>query len=168
MGLRAFVASRLIALDKCAGVRPIGIGEVARRIIGKAILAIIADDIQEAAGFQQVCAGPQAGCEAAVHAMREIFDDPTTQGILLVDAANAFNNLNHQVALHNIQLRCPSLATVLINTYRMKADLFNGEIIPSEEGTTQGDPPCHVDVHHCDPATNPMVKMQSETGLVRG
>ena len=33
------------------------------------------------------------------------------------------------------------IATVLINTYRMKADLFiNGETIPSEEGTTQGEP----------------------------
>ena len=30
---------------------------------------------------------------------------------------------------------------VLINTYHMKADLFiNGETIPSEEGTTRGDP----------------------------
>ena len=142
MGLRAFVASRLIALDKCPGVRPIGIGEVARRIIGKAILAIIADDIQEAAGFQQVCAGQQAGCEAAVHAMHEIFDDPTTQGILLETQPTRLTiNLNRQVALHNIQLRCPSLAMVLINTYRMKADLFiNGETIPSEEGTTQGNP----------------------------
>ena len=45
------------------------------------------------------------------------------------------------MALHNIQLRCPSLATVLINTYCIKADLFiNGETIPSEEGTMQGDP----------------------------
>ena len=35
--LTAFVAYCLIALDKCPGVRPIGIGEVARRIIGKAI-----------------------------------------------------------------------------------------------------------------------------------
>ena len=141
MGHRAFVASRLIALDKCPGVRPIGIGEVARRIIGKAVLTIIADDMQEAAGFQQVCVGQQAGCEAVVHTMREIFDNPTTQGILLVDAANAFNNLNRQVALHNIQLRCPYLATVLINTYCMTADLFiNGETIPSEEGTTQWDP----------------------------
>ena len=68
MGLRAFVTSRLIALDKCPGVRPIGIGEVAWRIVGKAILAIIADEVQEAVGLQQVCVGQQARCEAAVHA----------------------------------------------------------------------------------------------------
>ena len=78
MGLRVFVASRLIAVDKCPGVRPIGIGEVARQIIGKAILATIADNILEAAGFQNICAGQQVGCEAVVHAMCEIFDDPTT------------------------------------------------------------------------------------------
>lgn len=49
-GLSAFVASRLIALDKCSVVRPIGIGETARRITGKAIAANISDDIQAAAG----------------------------------------------------------------------------------------------------------------------
>ena len=36
-GLEAFVACRLIALDKCPGVRPIGIGETLRHIIGRAI-----------------------------------------------------------------------------------------------------------------------------------
>ena len=50
--------------------------------------------------------------------MREIFDNSTTQGILIVDAADAFNNLNHQVALHNIQVRYPSLATVLAGCER--------------------------------------------------
>ena len=49
-GLTAFVACRLIALNKCPGVRPIGIGEVVRRILGKVILATIGDEIQEAAG----------------------------------------------------------------------------------------------------------------------
>ena len=57
MGLRAFVVCRLIALDKCPGVRPIGIGEIAQKIVGKAILATIADEIQEAAGLQQGCVG---------------------------------------------------------------------------------------------------------------
>lgn len=54
------------------------------------------------AGSQQLCAGQKAGCEAAVHAMRNVFEDPATEGVLLVDASNAFNNLNRKVALHNI------------------------------------------------------------------
>ncbi len=140
-GLTAFVACRLIALNKCPGVRPIGIGEVVRRILGKVILATIGDDIQEAAGPLQVCAGQQAGCEAAVHAMREISDDSNTDAVLLVDASNAFNTLNWKVALLNIQKKCPPLAKVLINTYRHNPQLFvGGEAILSQEGTTQGDP----------------------------
>jgi hypothetical protein len=108
-----FIASRLIALGKHPGVRPIGIGEVIRHIIGKVILTVVSDDIQMSAGSQQLCAGQKAGCEAAVHAMRNVFEDPATEGVLLVDASNAFNNLNCEVALHNILLRCPPLTTVI-------------------------------------------------------
>ena len=140
-GLDAFTACRLMALDKCPGVRPIGIGETARRILGKAILAVIGGDIQDTAGALQMCAGQQSGCEAAVHAMRQIFDDPNTHAVLLVDASNAFNNLNRQTALLNIHLNCPSIAKVLINTYRNNTQLFvGGETLLSQEGTTQGDP----------------------------
>ena len=53
-GLTAFAACRLMALDKCPGVRPIGIGELVRRIMGKAVLTTIGDEIQEAAGALQV------------------------------------------------------------------------------------------------------------------
>ena len=98
-GFSAFLVCRLIALDKSPGVRPIGIGEVCRRIIGKSILKIIGLDIQEAAGSLQLCAGQHAGCEAAVHSLRNIFSESDTQAVLFVDAANAFNNLNCQVAL---------------------------------------------------------------------
>ena len=98
--ISALVACRLIPLDKCPGVRPIGVGEVPRRIIAKAILRTIGKDIEEAAGPLQVCAGQDGGCEAAVHAMRAIFQDADTEGCLLVDASNAFNSLNRRAALH--------------------------------------------------------------------
>ena len=140
-GLSAFLACRLIALDKCPGVRPIGICETARRIISKAILYAIRDDIQDAAGSRQLCAGQIAGIEAAVHFMRKSFHSEGTEAVLLVDASNAFNSLNRDAALHNIRHICPSLATVLINTYRGASELFvGGSTLSSEEGTTQGDP----------------------------
>ena len=141
-GLDAFVACRLIPLDKNPGVRPIGIGEVPRRIIAKVVLKTVSDDVQAAAGPLQTCAGHEAGCEAAVHAMREIFAFDDTEAILLVDASNAFNSINRQAALHNIQFMCPAISTILSNTYQVPIKLFIvGEgVISSSEGTTQGDP----------------------------
>ena len=43
--LEAYTACRLIPLDKNTGVRPIGVGVVLRRSIGKAILSVIKPDI---------------------------------------------------------------------------------------------------------------------------
>ena len=140
-GLSSFTACRLIALDKMPGVRPIGIGEVSRGIISKAIISVIQDEIKEIAGTTQLCAGQEAGCEAGVHAVREIFENSTSEGALFVNATNAFNSLNRQTALLNIHSLCPSLAIVLTNTYRNNSSLFiEGQTILSCEGTTQGDP----------------------------
>ena len=73
--------------------------------------------------------------------MQQIFKDEHTEAVLLVDASNAFNNLNHQAALHNIHILCPPLATILSNTYQADVQLFiDGETLYSREGTTQGDP----------------------------
>ena len=122
-------------------MRPIGIGDTARRIIAKAILTIAKTDIQDAAGSEQLCAGQISGIEAAVHAVDSLFQQENTEAILLVDASNAFNSLNHLTALHNIRHLCPSLATVLINSYRSPTQLFIfGDVLCSSEGTTQGDP----------------------------
>ena len=64
-----------------------------------------------------------------------------TEGVLLIDASSAFNSLNRAVALHNVQYLCPQFAPILINTYRDPACLFvDGDVLYSEEGTTQGDP----------------------------
>ncbi len=128
------LACRLIALDKCPGVRPIGIGDTS-------ILKVVKGEIQEATGSKQLCTGQISGVEAAIHTARECFLKEDTQAVLLIDATNAFNSLNRNVALHNIQFTCPELSTMLYNTYRAPSDLYiDGETILSQEGTTQGDP----------------------------
>ena len=44
-GISSLVASRLIALDKSPGIRPIGVGEILRRLIGKVVLHIAQENI---------------------------------------------------------------------------------------------------------------------------
>lgn len=104
-------------------------------------MKVIGPDVMQAAGPLQLCAGQEAGCEAAVHALRSVFANLDTEAIILVDASNAFNNLNRQVALRNIRYQCPAISTALINCYRTHAPLFvDGTVLLSQEGTTQGDP----------------------------
>jgi hypothetical protein len=137
----SLMAGRLVALDKCPGIRPIGIGETLRRLISRTVAHILKEDIKQAADPLQLSAGHESGCEAAIHALNEIFSSSDIDGALLIDASNAFNNLNREVALRNISVLCPSLATILINTYQSDIQMFiGGETILSKEGTTQGDP----------------------------
>ena len=101
-GLSSFLACRLIALDKCPGVRPIGICETARRIITKAILYVTKQDIQEAVRCPQLCGGQIAGMKAAIHSVRNQFHTKTVEAVLLVDTSNAFNSLNRETAFCNV------------------------------------------------------------------
>ena len=81
-------------------------------------MSVTKQDMIDACGSPQVFAGHKSGSEAAVHAMRSIFDADDTDAVLLIDASNASNSLNRAAALHNISVLCPSIATYAINTYR--------------------------------------------------
>jgi len=97
-------------------------------------------DIWEACDSLQVCAGCEGGCEAAIHAVRHLFQDPGSHAAFLVEASNAFNSVNRQAALHNILCLCLPLAQILINTYQHPVCLIipgSGGLV-STEGT--GDP----------------------------
>ena len=139
--LESYVACRLIPLDKNPGVRPIGVGEILRRVVGKCIGWVLKDDIQDCAGPLQVATGLQSGAEAAIHAMREIFENNETDAVILVDASNAFNSLNRNAALHNVRILCPQFSYILTNTYRIpvRMIIYDSKDIMSVEGTTQGD-----------------------------
>ena len=68
------LASRLIPLDKNPGQRLIGIGETLLRIIGKTVARFLKQDVMDSVDSMQVCAGQDAGCEAAIHALRHIYE----------------------------------------------------------------------------------------------
>ena len=115
--LEASVTCRLIPLDKSPGLRPIGIGKILLRIVGKVVVSTIREDITESVGSLQVSAGMEAGSEAAAHAMHEIFKKQGTEAVLLIDAINAFNTVNRKVLLHNDKVICPAISTYVNNCY---------------------------------------------------
>ena len=110
--------------------------------MAKCVMKILKQDVIDASGSLQGCAGLKCGSEATIHAMRKMFEADDNDAVLLIDASNAFNSLNRSAALHNIRILCLTLLTFAINTYREPARLFirGGKEIKSAEGTTQGDP----------------------------
>ena len=70
----ALMTSQLIALDKCPGVRPIGVGEALRHILCKVSTLATRTDLEDVCGIAQSCSGYWAGMEGAIHAVRELFD----------------------------------------------------------------------------------------------
>lgn len=78
------------------------------------------------------CSRQRPGSASLWHGIRRVL------GHITCGCYNAFNILNRQVALHIICL-CPSIATILINLYRSPTELLvDGDVILSQEGTTQG------------------------------
>ena len=140
--IEALLACRLIPLDKCPGLRPIGVGEPLRRVAGRVVMGVVKEDVQKPAGAVQVCAGQPGGCEAAIHGMRSIWEDEDTDAVLLIDAANAFNSINREAMLENVSRICPIAYIYAYNCYSVHARLFvlGGAELKSKEGTTQGDP----------------------------
>ena len=140
--IEGLVAFRLIPLDKSPGVRSIGVGEVLQRVIGKAILRVLKSDILNVTGYQQLCTGLESGCEIAVHAVVDLFEEDASHRLIQIDASNVVNSINQTVILHNVRILCPEIATYINNCNMKPSRLFitDGKEISSNDGTTQGDP----------------------------
>jgi len=146
---RALMSGRLLALDKCPGVRPIGIGETWRRAIAKCVLHVAGKEASASCGVDQLCAGLQAGIDGAIHAMQHEWDIHHMEenwGFLLIDARNAFNELNCTAMLWTVHHEWPSSARFTFNSYRHWTSLVircndgTGVFLHGQEGVTQGDP----------------------------
>ena len=78
-------------------------------------MCIVKKDVMISCSNVQMCSGQEAGSEAAIHAVREVFENEEAEAALLVDADNAFNNINRQTLLHNIKIICPIISQYVIN-----------------------------------------------------
>ena len=89
----------------------------------------------------QLCLGHKCGTEYAIHSLRKEFEKPETDAKLLIDAEKAFNSLNRELALKNVETLCPALHHALANTYKHPSNLYvKNTVLTSTEDTTQGDP----------------------------
>ncbi|KAL3768952.1 hypothetical protein ACHAWO_004062 [Cyclotella atomus] len=72
---RALNAKREVGLDKQPGTRPLAVGEIWMRCIGKGVMVDAGDQAKLACGNVQLCAGLEAGIESSLHAVREVWDN---------------------------------------------------------------------------------------------
>ena len=92
-------ACRLIPLEKQPVVRPIGIVQVVRRIIGKVVIKPLKRDDLNATGLSQLYAGKDAN-EAAIH-VYTMSNKENIEAVFIVDTSNAFNLISREAFLHN-------------------------------------------------------------------
>ena len=141
--LSPLIASNLVSLNKNPGLRLIGVGKILRRVMGKVVMRVFSEDVTTASSDVQMC-GRSSSSKAAIHAMRRTFQHENSDAVILVDAANALNNLNRKVLLHNIKFICPEIVTFLNSCYSVPTRLLvsGGLELTSREGSTQGDLLC--------------------------
>ena len=70
----AMMSGRLIALEKCPGIRLVGIGETWRRLLAKCLLRVTGQEAKAACGTEQLAGGVETGIEGAIQAMRLLWN----------------------------------------------------------------------------------------------
>ena len=113
---------RLAALDKCPGVRPIGIGDITRRLVCKILLIVTGKEATRACGTDQLYSGLEARIEGGIHHARSMWDahvdDDQPWGILMIDARNAFNEGNRKIIVWVARHLWQSGVRFLFNMYK--------------------------------------------------
>ena len=78
--VRGLITSRFTALDKCLGVRSVGIAEALLIVVSKAICLVTMFDAEVLCGVTQLCAKTRDGIKGAVHGLNELFEENREDG----------------------------------------------------------------------------------------
>ena len=106
------------AIRQETSIRQIRVGEMLKRIFGKAVATLIKGDIVNAVGSHQLSEGQEGGCEIACKLLATCMRRRRNVKLSYVftDATNAFNSLN-RTSLLKIQRICPKFSE-FIKTHR--------------------------------------------------
>ena len=141
-----FAGSRLFwGKKKDGGILPIAVGNITRRLVSKCFSFALADKAAQLLAPFQLGVGFRGGCEAIVHTVRALIEDPNTSPdtccLLQVDLINAFNRVDRATAFNEVRRLFPELARWFEVTYGTQAELLFGEaVILSCDGFQKGDP----------------------------
>jgi len=127
------------------GLRPIAVGEVLRRLVGRVSCAAARSRLPDLfLPYGQVGVGVRGGLEAAVHSLRSFI---TAHGhkedlcCLKLDMRNAFNECSRSAFLHRAREELPELFPWMQWCYCVAGELrFGHHRILSTAGVQQGDP----------------------------
>jgi hypothetical protein len=115
-------------MDKFPGVCPIGIGDVWRRLIVKCVLTGAGQSATTTCGSDQLCTGLRVGTDGSIHGVstlyNELEDSDSDSGFLLIDANNAFNEINHIYMLWTIRHELPAGARFAFNRIPVMAPIL--------------------------------------------
>ena len=133
----------LVALQKPGGgVRPIAVGEVLRRVVGKCLCAQHREQARSHFEPLQLGVACPLGAEAAVHAARDWLDQAGPGRCMLkLDISNAFNTIDRQTVLNAVKDNFPGMARWVHWCYGQPSHLrFGKHTLCSASGVQQGDP----------------------------
>ena len=133
----------LLACEKKSGcLRPIAVGEVLRRLTSKCLSRAIQEEAISTLSPLQVGMGVRMGCEAIVHSVSSVLEDPSTKSgdcwTLLLDFSYS---IDRGCMFEEIRTRIQPLAPWMESCYGAQPILHLGDNqILSRCGVQQGDP----------------------------
>lgn len=141
----ATAASSLLAKSS-GGVRPLGAGNIDRRIAWRVAVHVFASEIADALPREQVGVSVSSGAEGAVLVVRQAL--ALGWHFLGQDTRNAFNEIRRQRILDTVETEVDVIAPLTLYTYsgpveltaRSPADPRRFMRVMSSEGTHQGCP----------------------------
>lgn len=144
-GFQLLKRTKMLAIPKRGtnAVRPIAVGEVARRVAATCLLSACSNEIENAVGGMQYGVGIKAGSGKAILATQTLLE--SGQDLIATDISNAFGNLSRQALLDAVGKKLPKILPVVeklysSNTLHLVKKPAGTAVIRCSRGVDQGCP----------------------------